>query len=382
MRYRFESSSQRNSRKVPAGVVHPKVLFLIVAPPAVASLLVLVLLVSAAPHPAPKATLLALATPAVLAQIEGAAEVPATSTPASASQPRTAIVAQPQANEDSVVPQAGPTDVPDDDHFTRCADRKTRSNLWCVEFFADRDQIGDPKWVEIVSKLNYSFGRGSPRPNVPNDNFKIVATGNFDMPRLDSYVYDLTVDGGARLWIDNQLTIDEWYMWNRRTKRVRVPLLQATHLLRVEYYDNRGAALLQLLPSIKHDMHHNWLGRYYNSSNLEGLPAMIREDENVKFVWPLNPGQPVNNDNFSVQWVRILDVPGSGFECVLLADDAARLYVDGRLVEELNSWNAPNTGPKTVKLNAGRRFVELHYAEYAGEARIDFHCDVVNPAPY
>lgn len=368
MRYRFESKGSKSQLKGNTGGVRPLVLVLIAGVPAAISLLALLL---TPPAPAPsKTTPLAMTPQAVLGYVETPAP---THAPAPASQPRTAIAAQPQpviAN-----PQAEPTSVPLDDNTVPCAQRHTPLNLWCVEFFADRDQIGAPVWVEIVPALNYNFGRNSARQGVPPDNFKIAATGDFSMGRLDSYVYDLTVDGGARLWIDNQLAIDEWNMWKRRTKRVRVPLLQATHTLRVEYYDNRGAALLRLAPSIDHDVHHNWLGRYYNNANLENLPVMIREDPDLSFVWPLNPGQPVNNDNFSVQWIRILDVPADGYSCTLLADDKARVYVDGELVKEMNSWDAPNAGSTSAKLDAGRRFVEVHFAEFAGEARIEFKCE-------
>lgn len=379
MRYRFESSGasgKRSRSKESAGENRLLLLGLIIGLPASMSLLVLLL---SAPAATPKSVApkvvasqpapFVLATPVVLARLEPLAAATLTPTPAVASQPRTAIAVLPDGSED----------VPPDDDL-RCEQRHLSPNLWCVEFFADRDQIGDPVWREVVQKLDYNFGRGEPRPNVLPDNFKMVAIGNFTMDRLDSYVYDMIVDGGARLWIDNQLVIDEWQMWKRRTRRVRVPLLPATHLLRVEYYDNKGAALLRLRSSISHDVHHNWLGRYYNNNNLEGLPAMIREDVNLNFVWPLNPGQPVNNDDFSAQWVRILDVPAAGFDCTLLADDRARVYVDGDLVDELNSWDAPNMGPQTVKLNAGRRFVEVHYAEFAGEARINFTCEPIAPA--
>jgi hypothetical protein len=286
------------------------------------------------------------------------------------------VAAPPQALPSST-PELAKTAVPLIDNSTPCNARPAKTGLWCVEFYPSRDQEGNPVWVEEVSVLNYKFGRGAPRPGVPPDNFRIVAQGDFYFPTLDSYAFMLRVDGGARVKVNNGLVIDEWQMWQQRTRTVRLPMLKNAHRLQVEYYDNKGSASLGLHWEVDHDKHHYWFGRYYNTPSLEGWPVMIREDPQLNFNWDVaspDVGNGVNPDNFSVQWIRIIHVPKSGATCRLLADDKARVYVDGRLVPELNGWDAPVSPERVATLTAGRHFVEVHYAELGGVANVQFGC--------
>ena len=60
----------------------------------------------------------------------------------------------------------------------------------------------------------------------------------------------------------------------------------------------------QIIPSkylLTPDESQNGLkGEYFNNRNLEGQPALTRIDSELQFDWPWNPGEGVNDDDFSI----------------------------------------------------------------------------------
>jgi nitrous oxidase accessory protein NosD len=75
------------------------------------------------------------------------------------------------------------------------------------------------------------------------DHIAIVADGAVD---LASGPYDLVVtsDDGVRVWVDGRLAIDDWSI--HAAKEDRVPFTGGPHRLRLEYFQNTGAAALEV----------------------------------------------------------------------------------------------------------------------------------------
>ena len=70
-----------------------------------------------------------------------------------------------------------------------------------------------------------------------------VATGSVSLPPGE---YDLVVtsDDGIRLWVDDQLVLEDWTIHG--PKDDRVPIAAGPHRLRLEYFQNTGAAALHV----------------------------------------------------------------------------------------------------------------------------------------
>lgn len=126
---------------------------------------------------------------------------------------------------------------------------------WRVDFWpfdADSDPLTQPAGFAAklktppartvaLTRLAYanarSFGEGY------TARFGAVATGNVTLPS-GSYELVLTSDDGVRLWIDGKLVIEDWSIHG--PKDDRVPISGGARALRIEYFQNTGAAALQV----------------------------------------------------------------------------------------------------------------------------------------
>jgi hypothetical protein len=116
-----------------------------------------------------------------------------------------------------------------------------------------------------------------------------------------------------------------------------------------------------------------WQGEYFDNVNLDGQPAMVRDDGDgfLNFNWGAgSPGMQcgVAADRFSARWTRQIYFNLGTYRFTVTADDGVRLYVDGHL--ELSEWfdQAPTTYTVEVSLSAGTHAVTLEYYENGGGA--------------
>ena len=99
--------------------------------------------------------------------------------------------------------------------------------------------------VRLDKELNFDWGTGSPAEGVPADRFSARWTQEIILP-AGNYQFFLEMDDGARVWIDGQLSIDEWHEPTGETYSVELPLVAGVHRLRVEYYEDLGNARIRL----------------------------------------------------------------------------------------------------------------------------------------
>ncbi len=105
---------------------------------------------------------------------------------------------------------------------------------------------------------------------------------------------------------------------------------------------------------------------YFANRNLEGVPALQRVDETVNFDWGMsNPAPGLPADDFSVRWTGKLTAPVSGkYRIGAIADDGARIYLDGKLIAEDWTEHAPTTITAEVNLAAGKTYdLKMEYYE-------------------
>ncbi|MGH9754036.1 MAG: PA14 domain-containing protein, partial [Blastocatellia bacterium] len=111
------------------------------------------------------------------------------------------------------------------------------------------------------------------------------------------------------------------------------------------------------------------------TTNLEGSPAMVRDDGDnfLDFDWGgAGPGSAcdlgLGADNFSARWTRTVNFGSGAYRFTVTADDGVRLYVDGQL--KIDKWfpQAATTYTADVTLTAGAHEVKLEYFETIGDA--------------
>ncbi|MCL5667019.1 MAG: PA14 domain-containing protein [Patescibacteria group bacterium] len=244
------------------------------------------------------------------------------------------------------------------------------------------------------NNINFAWNNGSPDPKVPADQFSARWEGNFTFNAGD-YSFNMTSDDGSKLYIDNQLAIDQWSDHAAQTKTITKTLTAGIHNIKMEYYEAYGGAVAKL----------NWnqvgsgggltgnssggssgesagsngstggtaqtggfAASYYAGTNFQRL-LLTKADPTINFAW--NNGSPdpsVPSDQFSARWTGDFNFTAGNHAFNITSDDGARLYVDGQLV--ISDWNdhASKTDTKTIYLSAGTHNIKMEYYEAYGGA--------------
>jgi hypothetical protein len=250
---------------------------------------------------------------------------------------------------------------------------------WRGEYWGNSQLSGPPAQLRNDMNINFNWGQGAPGSGLPADNFSARWTRSLTFPE-DLYRFTLTVDDGARLYVDNQLVIDEWRTGATRTVTVDKWLSGGAHSLRLEYFENTGQALVQLSwqrPTYFAD----WKGEYWTNQNLQGAPAVIRNDANVDFTWSGAPAEGIPADHFSVRWTRTIRFNDGVFRLYALADDGIRVYIEGRLL--IDQWHDSSGDiiyQAETTLSSDDR-VTIEYYDNGGNARVRFWYERIGDLP-
>ena len=97
-------------------------------------------------------------------------------------------------------------------------------------------------------EIDFIWGSSSPQPNVVNaDRFSVRWNNSHDFP-AGRYRFTTYVDGGVRLWVNNQLIIDEWKDPYKTVEYANVVDLPGGMVsLRMEFFDDIGLAEARLV---------------------------------------------------------------------------------------------------------------------------------------
>lgn len=298
--------------------------------------------------------------------------LPALSTPTlPATMPATV---PPPPTETPVVP--GPTHTP----VPTPAPDPGAIGVWYGRYYDNRDLAEPAVFVRMDPNLNFDWRSGSPRADIPNDNFSVVWTRNEDFKSTDNYLFTLTVDDGARVYVDDVLIINEWRNGGARTVTANRSVTRGVHRIRVEYYEATGNARVALNWAASYT---GWVGRYYNTPDLSGPVILKRDDPDIDFSWGFgSPAPEVNPDNFSVDWTRTVNIPvGGQYVFTATVDDGVRLFINGTKIFDNYATSGSRTIVGNATLGAGNHQFQLQYVEYTGQAKIKLEWSLVAAPP-
>lgn len=260
-------------------------------------------------------------------------------------------------------------------------------------YYKNINLAGNPAGTRLDTNINFDWGEGSPGvSNINSNQFGVVWTGKLRAPTTGNYRFQTVSDDGVRLWVNNQLIINNWNDHSATTNTSATIALEAGYAydVRLEYYENTGHAVIRLLWSPPGTATFSTLGtagdpnqstanycevpvancnngfagaavgQYFNNMNLSGTAAATRQDLAIDFDWGTGaPGVPgVNADNFSVRWNATLKVDTTGsYQFQTLSDDGVRLWVNNQLM--IDNWTVhavtTDTSP-TINLTAGQTY--------------------------
>jgi hypothetical protein len=252
---------------------------------------------------------------------------------------------------------------------------------WKAEFYDNRDLDGNPDLTRRDTKIDFDWKDGTPASGLPKDNFSVRWTGQFSFD-MGAYLFSVLVDDGARLWVDDQLVVDQWEDGGERQFTTVVGLTKGTHAVNLEYYDHTREARVRLKwEKVASPGYADWKAEFWPNRDLSGDPILVRNDTKIDFDWGAkSPAVGVSADNFSVRWSRKLSFDEGTYRFTVTADDGVRVYVDGQRV--INEWHDSGGDSHYVDLNlSGKRKIVVEYYEHGGNALVKFTWERLSPTP-
>lgn len=100
------------------------------------------------------------------------------------------------------------------------------------------------KFTRIDPSVNFNWGRSSPGGDVPEDlwSARWVSTQYFASSGV--YQFNAIVDDGVRIYVDDNLVLNEWFDHPGTTASGTANLTAGPHTVKVEYYDRGRDALI------------------------------------------------------------------------------------------------------------------------------------------
>lgn len=246
---------------------------------------------------------------------------------------------------------------------------------WEGRYFANRDLSGQPALVRGDQELRFNWGSAAPDPALPNDDFSVSwrRTATFTE---GVYRFSVEADDGLRLYVDETLILESWQVGSRRTLELDYPMTPGEHTIRLEYFEDKGVALVNLRWEPRT---FGWFGSYYNNRDLGGDPVLQRYDEAINFDWGSgSPAGGVNADSFSVRWLRTMRLDGGVYRVSATADDGIRIWVNDDLI--LDGWQssaADQLFTTEIHLGGGEYAIRVDYQENEGDARVQLRWEAV-----
>ena len=101
--------------------------------------------------------------------------------------------------------------------------------------------------TRIDPNVDFDWGRGAPDPACSKDTWSTRWTGGISPLHSEVYTFYTLSDDGVRLWVNNQLIIDQWFNHGVLEFSGAISLTaNQTVPITLEYYDNTGGASCKL----------------------------------------------------------------------------------------------------------------------------------------
>ncbi len=227
---------------------------------------------------------------------------------------------------------------------------------------------GSPNYVTTQEVIKNYWNNSSPNSAVGNDHFAGVWTKSLKLD-AGNYQFDTISDDGVRVFVNDQLIINQWNDHASTTHSAVQNLSSGTHNLKIEYYENSGGALLEFGLKKVPVVPISFNAEYFDNVALTGTPKLTRSEQNLNFNWGSgSPDSLIPNDNFSARWTKTQSFVAGIYTFTLKSDDGIRFYVDNQLIVDDWSDHATRTYTPTVNLTAGNHVLKIEYYEKGGQA--------------
>jgi uncharacterized protein YraI len=260
------------------------------------------------------------------------------------------------------------------------------SQNWFNEYFANTSLSGAPALSGTTSAVNFNWGFGSPAPGFPADFFSVRWVRNLPLD-AGRYRFTVTADDGVRLWVNNQLIIDQWRVQAATTHTAEIDLPGGNVPIRVEYFENTERAQIvlnwaRLTPTPPPAPATGFRGEYFNNMTLSGAPVLTRDEASINYNWGLgSPAAQVPIDRFSARWTANLTLAPGRYRFSATSDDGVRVWVNNQLI--IDAWfdRPARTFTGEYDVGAAAVPVRIEYYENTNLAEMRFSYSQVSGQP-
>ncbi len=267
---------------------------------------------------------------------------------------------------------------------------------------------GTPNLTRQDATVDFNWGYGAPSAAINADHFGVRWTKTQTFAG-GNYIFNTVSDDGVRLYIDNQLVIDQWNDHSETKHTAQKTLTAGSHDINVEFYDNTEDAIILMwwdpinqptptgtvapsptvAPTASPTPVAGYTGEYWSVLGTGSKPVIpsrtadfTRSDANVNFDFGQGgPGGTIPVDHFIARWTKVDTFSAGTYRFTTDSDDGIRLYLDNTLI--LDQWNdhATTTYTADVVLNAGTHTIRYEYYENTGAAVAKLGWTVINGTP-
>lgn len=241
------------------------------------------------------------------------------------------------------------------------------ATAWTGFYFNNRNLQGNAVFVRDDPNLDFVWGSGGPGGGIPGNNFSVRWIRWVYLDKPGNWTFTTITDDGVRLFVDENLVIDQWHDQTTTAHNATLNLTVGFHLVKMEYYNAEAIAEAHL--HYASASYPDWRGEYYNNLHLAGAPVFIRNDPAINFNFGIGgPGGGIPGTNFSVRWSRTQYFAAGAYRFTTTTDDGVRLWVDNQLI--IDQWHdqTPTNWSGDILLGEGSHFVKMEYFQHLNSA--------------
>jgi hypothetical protein len=109
--------------------------------------------------------------------------------------------------------------------------------------YYDNVDLTSLKVTRTDATVNFNWGDGSPDPSIYQDTFSVRWAGQIKPKYSETYTFYITSDNGRRVWVNDQLIIDQWIdNWDITYSGTIALQAGQKYDIKIEYFENYGGA--------------------------------------------------------------------------------------------------------------------------------------------
>lgn len=234
------------------------------------------------------------------------------------------------------------------------------------EFWGNRELAGPPAHARVDAQLDLDWDYYHPQPHIPVRDTSARWTGVLVPPVSGAYLLDLTLVGGARLWLDERLVLDEWAEGPFRIRTLSAGFSAGRHVtFRLELCQNQFTAKARLGWRLPNPL-----------SDLQRALVAAREADHVILTLGITPDLEGEENPFSCEGF----VSGDRTTLALPAPQRALLEAVSELGKPVTLVLTTGSALSFDPARANAVLLAWYYGQRGGEAVAEALLGECNPA--